>query len=180
MGCRLLASSIHVIFQARILEWVAIFFSLSTVPPGKSSSSFIVSILFQKWGCSIGFSPNWKQTNKQTNKNPLILRNFFFKILFYLLFERTSDDGKYFKNRSFLGFHNWFSLDNISPKGEERSSYGTLLSQNFTSLSFSEKHYEVEIFSNFTMKEMKNMLMATEQIRTASLRSVWVKNPYSF
>ena len=28
MGCRLLGSSIHVIFQARILEWVAISFSL--------------------------------------------------------------------------------------------------------------------------------------------------------
>ena len=56
--------------------------------------------------------------------------------------------GKYLKNHSFLEFHNWLSL-NISQKGgEERNTYGTLLmSQTFTSISFSKKPYEVEIFS---------------------------------
>ena len=121
---------------------------LSTVQPGKSSSSLIFSILFQKWGCSIGFSPNLKKQNKtklwfiEIFSSKYFLPTFIWKNIRWI-----TPYGKYFKNHSFLGFHNWFSLNNISQKGEERSTYGTLLSQNFTSLSFSEKPYEVEIFS---------------------------------
>ena len=46
MECSLLSSSVHGIFQARELEWVAIFFSvagrfLTTEPLGKSQNSFL-------------------------------------------------------------------------------------------------------------------------------------------
>ena len=50
MDCSLLGSSIHRIFQARVLEWVAIVFSESF----PASGSFPVSRLFASCGQSIG------------------------------------------------------------------------------------------------------------------------------
>ena len=47
MDCSLPGSSVHGIFQARILEWVAIpFFRGSSQPTGKTLFSFIVGRFF--------------------------------------------------------------------------------------------------------------------------------------
>ena len=50
MGCSLPSSSVHGIFQARILEWVAISFSRgSSWPRDRTCVSFISSRLFTDW-----------------------------------------------------------------------------------------------------------------------------------
>ena len=64
MDCSLLGSSIHEIFQARILEWVAISFSRrSSQPRDWTQISCIVSRCFTIWATKEGKSPQSLQQN---------------------------------------------------------------------------------------------------------------------
>ena len=60
MDCSPPGSSIHGIFQARILEWVAIFFSRRSSPPRDSTQvSRIVGRHFTVWATREGLTDEW-------------------------------------------------------------------------------------------------------------------------
>ena len=50
MGCSLPGSSIHVIFQARVLEWVAISFSREEISPECSLEGLMLRLKLQSFG----------------------------------------------------------------------------------------------------------------------------------
>ena len=79
IDCSLPGSSIHGIFQAIVLEWIAIFFSRgSSQPRAQTRVSRIVDRRFTVWAAICSFSSFLK----------LILRSLIFNFIFIIIYKR--------------------------------------------------------------------------------------------
>ena len=69
MDCSLPGSSVHEIFQARVLKWVAISFSRgSSQPRDQIQASHIVGRYFTIWAREVGWSKNYPKRKVYSNK----------------------------------------------------------------------------------------------------------------
>ena len=93
MDCRLPGSSIHGIFQARILEWVAISFSRrSSWPRNWTRVSHIVGRCFTIWAIREG---SWKKSYDQPRQHNKKQRRYF------------ANKGPYSQSYGFSNSHVW-------------------------------------------------------------------------
>ena len=130
MNCSPPGSSIHRIFQARILEWVAISFSrVSSRCRDTTPVSHIAGILFTIWDtrCLINFSENFRYIQTFSSLQHItmcpITRHFVFILdyLFHLsgLFQTQPQMSYHFICKEFrmcyLEIMHWFSVGIVLP-----------------------------------------------------------------